>query len=174
MKLVENTLDDEMKILGYCAKEHILRSEGYTEDEITQAIQYHHKTQRIDHSKPLEQNWKLPTQKNAIAIYEDYSKTQNIPVSSPDFFIHATKDGICHMNIPTNARKIMRASLIVRNEPDLPESTREFYEKQLTEEDNDYYSSYEYDINVLRSELDEVMSWLKDQDIEIPEKFKQY
>lgn len=171
---VGKTPEDEMKALGYCAKDGNFTSKGFTEDEITDAIKYQFATARLDNTQPIEQNWKLPTPKTALAIYEDYSKKFNIPASHPDFFLHATRDGICHMNIPPKARSIMRASLIVRNEPDLIKNQKDFYENVLTDKHDEYYSSFAYERNVLSDQLQNVMSWLKDQDIEIPEKFINY
>lgn len=116
IELVGLTLEDHLKVVGYCAKEHIHSSLDYTDDEITDSIKYHFATQRLDNTKPLENNWKIPSNKTALAIYEDFSKTTGIPASDSTFFLEATRSGICHMNVTDRALSIMRSSLILRNE----------------------------------------------------------
>lgn len=174
IQLVGKTPEDEMKALGYCAKDGDFTSKGFTDDEITDAIHYQFTTARLDHTQPMEQNWKIPTPKTALAVYEDFSKKTGVPASAPDFFLQATRDGICHMNIPPKARKIMRASLIVRNEDTLDPNKKTYYENQLTDNDNEYYSSTAFEINYLTEKLDNILSWIKDQEIDIPEKFTNY
>lgn len=173
IKMVGTTEEDHMKTLGYCAKEHIHSSCGYSEDEITDAIKYHYATERLDNSQPIENNWRVLTPKNAHAYLEDFSKKEGIHFSEKTFCIELARNRISLINFSEKSKRQLFAELIIANPKDENQNLNQYYEDVLTDTDQ-YYSSTKFERDTYASMLSDVMSWMKDQEIDIPNKFKDY
>ena len=167
IKMVEKTTDDEMKILGYCAKEHIHCSHGYSEDAITDAIKYHFATTRIDKGKPLENNWKVLSTKNAHAYLEDFAKKENLKYSDPMMPVMLAKNKISMINLSKKQQEQLYAELAVsaNEEEDTNEEEKfslNYYTGVLQEANPLYYRE-------LHSKYLQLLGIVEKHNIPIPE-----
>ena len=167
IKLVENTKEDHMKILGYCAKEHIHSSSEYTEVEITDAIKYHFATQRMDNSKPIEDNWKVLNTKNIYAYLEHFSKQENIKFSDPTFPLHLAKNRIGMVNISDKQMNKVISELIIANDElsdDDDKFKLNYYEGVLQESSHLYYKELHY-------KYQQLLAFVESRVDDIPQQF---
>lgn len=171
IKMVEKSKDDEIKILGYCAKEYPHASKGYTEDEITDAIKYHYATERLDNSVPLENNWRVLTTRNAHAYLEDFSLKNGLNYSDPLFPIQLAKNKISMINISKKQQEQLYAELAVASNEEhaQPDETfsLHYYQGILQESNPIFYRE-------LHSKYMQLLSFVESQNIVIPEKFTEY
>ena len=164
MKLVEKTVEDHMKTLGYCAKEGNFTSKGYSEDEITQAIKYHYATERIDKSQPLENNWRILSTKNAHAYLEKFSKDNSIEYADPMFPIELAKNKISMINISRKQQEILYAELSIAEDKDDNQFGKNYYHAILQEENPLYY----HDLFLKYKEL---INHMESEGLSIPSKY---
>lgn len=164
--------EDEMKTLGYAAKEHIHFTKGYTEDEITDAIKYQFATQRLDHTKPLENNWRILNNKNAHAYLTQFAKDNSIKFSDKTFKVELARN---HISLPiqwsTKVEDKLISQLIVAN-PSIEDD--EFVQNWATsvidgeELDEDIVTARKYFNIQSREKHYKLVEWVKSQGLEIP------
>lgn len=85
-KMVENSLEDFLKILGYCIKDDDCRRrqiKNIPTNFLTQGIKFHVSTARIEQSCS-KNDWKPITPKNVHALIEHFSEQQNIDVTETE------------------------------------------------------------------------------------------
>lgn len=170
IKMVEKTKEDEMKILGYCAKEGNFTSKGYSDDEITDAIRYHFTTERLDKTKPLEDNWKILSTRNAHAYLEDFTKKEKIKYSDPLLPVMLAKNKISMINISKKQQEQLYAELAVANnqEEDSDETFSLNYYQAILQESNPLY------YRELHQKYMKLLSYVESQNIDIPNYFQEY
>ena len=139
IKMVEKSKEDFQKTLGYCAKEHIHTSKGFSEDDVTQAIKYHFITERLDNSDPLENNWKILTTRNAHAYLEKFSKDHNIKYTDSTFPVHLAKAKISMINISKKQQEQLFAELIIAEDNPDDQFTKNYHTAVLQEANPLFY-----------------------------------
>lgn len=103
LQMVKNTDDDITKTLGYCAKENVYQSKGYTEEEITKAVKYYHLTQRNEASKGPPLSWKILTIKNSHSYIEWFAKKHSLDLADPYLKLKLTQEKI-HLDMNPKKR----------------------------------------------------------------------
>lgn len=81
IKSIPKTEEDYISTLGYCAKEHILSSKGYSLDFVNTAVDFYYKSTRLKLSKKLLNPWRVLNTRTAHAYITDFCDKNNIQIN---------------------------------------------------------------------------------------------
>jgi len=90
IKKINSNEEDLIKTLGYVCKENVIKTKGFTEQEITEACKYYHTCER---KKPnVKSDWKVLNVKTVIPWMEQVAEQHEIPPYHKSVFYYMAKE----------------------------------------------------------------------------------
>ena len=109
IKKVAKTEEDHLKTLGYVSKENVVKSKGFTANQITEAVKYYHTCER---KKPkTKDGFKVLNVKTVIPYMEQVAEKYEIPPYHKHIFYYMAKEKMMiDMSVKTkdNVRTTLR------------------------------------------------------------------
>lgn len=112
-KMVENSLEDFLKVLGYCIKDDNVtrrRVKNIPINFLTQGIKFHVSTARIENSV-VKNDWKAIKPQNIHIFLEDFCEKNNIDVSDTELVPKMVKSKHTFNQITSKQLKLSIAEL---------------------------------------------------------------
>jgi hypothetical protein len=157
-------IEDKMKCIGYIYKDITRRNrtEGISQDCITQCCDFYHANRRIKNSS--ENDWKILTTKNIHIKVEQFCKEKNQDLNSPLLQHNMVKDKHTFINLTTKQRKMAFAELRYYNGKDTLDLQQDLTGDETYGGPDDYVAHPWYDMKI--KYLEKI---LRDNNIEVPE-----
>jgi hypothetical protein len=146
-KLVENSEEDKMRIIGYCSKDSIKYTCGLTQEYISKCINLHWTHKRLDSKTKIEGKSVKSLKPNEVIVYmEDFCNNNQIEYDDPYIFTHMKKQRISFVNVSRPQREILKNEFILMNKDKVNDFTYNFAESvsKRDEEIDSYFYKQQY------------------------------
>lgn len=114
IKAIPKNEDDYLSTLGYCAKELVVSSRGYSADFVSTAVEFFFKKSRNDASEKPKKPWKVLNSKTFHVYVSDFCEKHDILPNSPELLVEMTKNGIEVNDLPVGKRNAFIASINIK------------------------------------------------------------
>lgn len=114
VKQVAKTDEDHLKTLGYVSKENVVKTKGFDDKQITQAVKYYHTCER---KKPadIKSDWKIVNIKTVIPYMEQVAVKYELQPFHQYIFYYMAKEKI-YVDLSNKSKDNVRASLRIAYE----------------------------------------------------------
>lgn len=113
IKKINSNEEDRIKTLGYVCKENVIKTHGFTEQEITDACKYYHTCER---KKPkVDNSWKVLNVKTVIPYMEMVAKQHDIPPYHNNVLYYMAKEKM-YVDLTNKTKDNIRATLEIAHE----------------------------------------------------------
>lgn len=90
VKKVGKTEEDQLKTLGYVCKENVVKTKGFDDSQITQAVKFYHTCERK--APKVDNSWRVLNVKTVIPYMEKVAKQHEIPPHDKSVFYYMAKE----------------------------------------------------------------------------------
>lgn len=158
LKKIKSTDEDLLHTIGYVCKENVVKTKGFTEEQITQACKYYHTCER---KKPeeMKSNWKVVNRRSVIPYMEHIAKKYAIEPYHKHVFYYMAKEKI-DVDLSHKAKDDVRCALRIAH------SEQDYYEKEVLSAQLNGDSEEGDDVFTLKMKIMKLQKLLKANDIE--------
>lgn len=112
-KIVQNTIHDYQKSLGYLFKENgvVLNNKGYSQSYLQKCTEYYWTNARNEASKKKDNSWIILNSRNFHSITSEFCKNHEISLDDPDLLLRLLEEKIEINDLPQKKRDQFIASL---------------------------------------------------------------
>lgn len=158
VKQVAKTEEDHLKTLGYVCKENVIKTKGFDDKHITEAVKYYHTSER---KKPddIKSDWKVVNIKNVIPYMEMVAKKHSLQPYHKHVFYYMAKEKI-YVDLSTKSKDNVRATLRIAYEE------QDYFQQEVLSAELNGDSEEGDDIFTLKMKIMELTKKLKANNIE--------
>lgn len=158
LKKIKSAEEDLLHTLGYVCKENVVKTKGFTEVQISEAVKYYHTCER---KKPDEfkSDWKILNVKSVIPYMEHVAKKHAIPTYHKHVFYYMAKEKM-YVDLSNKTKDNIRATLRIA------ETEQDHYEQEVLSSELNGDAEEGDDIFTLRMRIMKLQKLLKANNIE--------
>lgn len=158
IKKIKSTSEDLLKTIGYVCKENVIKTQGFTEKYITDAVKYYHTCER---KKPdeMKSDWKVVNIKNVIPYMEMVATKYEMQPFHKHVFYYMAKEKI-YVDLSNKSKDNVRATLRIAYEE------QDYFQKEVLAAELNGDSEEGDDIFTLKMRIMELQKKLKANNIE--------
>ncbi len=150
--LVKDTEEDAMRTIGYCAKESIKYTNGFTQEHIAKCINLHWTYKKIDSKKKINTKSIKTLKPNEVLTYmEEFVIENKLDYSDPYIMTKMKESRISFVQVSRPQREILKNEFILMNK-DKVEPYKYNFAKRISEKDEeeDSYLFKEQYLNLIK------------------------
>lgn len=158
VKQVANTQEDHLKTLGYVSKENVVKTKGFDDQQITEAVKYYHTCER---KKPddIKSDWKVVNIKTVIPYMESVARKYDVQPFHKHVFYYMAKEKI-YVDLTAKSKDNVRATLRIAYEE------QDHFQKDVLAAELNGDSEESDDVFTLKMRVMELQKILKSNGIE--------
>lgn len=126
--------EDHIKTLGYVCKENVVKTRGFNDKQITEAVKYYHTSER---KKPeVKSDWKILNIKTVIPYIEQVAKEEGIPPYDKLVPLHMARRKM-YLDISDKQQQKVTNTLRIAHSDDMSDTLQEAMAEKLYHSDSD-------------------------------------